>query len=464
MNARIFYSTTLIYSIFASTSLLASEAEACKCGYDALPGSSATKNISAQDSVSVKQEAILDSLSSVDLDSISSVQRETITQLVSAFEQAESASEEEKQGFYNTISAKKNATNANVSRRIPATVSIGEIGKRLSSLRSKVKRNYFSQRAVRSKPRSSTVKPFNLDQNNSEIPGGLLDQRLSGFISNDNVISKQSDTSTESGFEGLNQKFVAGADYRINNQTFAGLAIGVVNGRADMDSDGGALVNRAGTLISYGSYNLLPNWYVEGVVSIGSRDFKMHRKINYTLNNSNVRASVCSEPESSYFGLSFGSGYSKTFKNGHTLTGVLGLNQTYITIDTFEENGCNNNSVAYSLVIGEQSITSNILSIGGHWNQAISTGYGVLIPQLSFNWIKELKGDSDTIVAYFQTDPGKTRMNFKSGNKDVSFITAKFSLSIVLPKGMSGFLMFETQQFINNYQQNTISLSIRKEF
>jgi len=378
----------------------------------------------------------------------------------------------QKNTFYEALSAKKSSTSSNVTRKTPATISVTGISKRLSALRSQSKRSSF--RNSRSRKRNGNTLPmiFSLDDRDpgeifdqSNEAGGLFDQRLSGFMTGNVVFSKQSDTATETGFDGTTTQLTGGADYRINNQTFAGAALGLVRGSLDMKNNGGELTNNAGTILGYGSFNIKPNWYIDGTISSGVRYFKMTRAITFQLgNNPAVNTSASSEPESIYAGFSLGTGFDKTFKNGHNLAFIANFNYNISKIDSFCEGACNNNPQAYSLKVGSQTITSKMINLGGQWSQTISWDWGVLIPQFSVNWVKEFEDKSDSINASFTNDPSGNTMSFKSGNKDLSFVTVKLAASAIFPRGYSGFFQYETQQFVDDYQQYTVSLGARKEF
>lgn len=431
--------------------------------------------ITAEENLILIQQNILDSLNEIPVNERTEVQSD----LLNVLSAVSSASESEKNTFYGELSAKKSATSSNVTRKVPTTVTISGIGKRLSALRGEIQRTSFSQhfnkrRTIdRNKARNKSREngnyslPIIFNQSNDDLPGGLLDQRLSGFVSGNFTVSKQSETSTESGFDGSSQQLTGGADYRINNQTFAGLALGIVNSNMDINNNGGTLKNKAATLLAYGTYSIKPNWYAEGTLSTGKRNFDMNRAITFTLNANTtpttVSTSACSEPSSGFLGLSLGTGYDRTFPNGHTLAALASFNYTSSTIDSFTESGCTS-AIPYTLVIGEQKITSKMLTVGGQWTQAISTGFGILIPQFSINWITELEDKSDAITAYFSNDPGQNTMSFKSGNKDLSFVNVKLAVSTILPRGISGFFQYETQQFVDDYQQYTVSIGARKEF
>ncbi|MDH5257656.1 MAG: autotransporter domain-containing protein, partial [Gammaproteobacteria bacterium] len=96
--------------------------------------------------------------------------------------------------------------------------------------------------------------------------------------------------------------------------------------------------------------------------------------------------------------------------------------------------------------------------------QAVSTGFGVLLPQVSFKWVQEFEDNSDPINAYFVADPNQTRLSFETGNKDQGYMNMQLGVTAVLPRGLAAFIQYETQQFVDDYQQSMISLGARKEF
>jgi len=365
--------------------------------------------------------------------------------------------------MYQAISPKKNTANSIVVRKTPGTMKIKGIGKRLSALRKQSTRIGFFKSVYNSGSRDGSLYntlPGYIKYNNPLEQGGLFDQRLSGFITGNFVSSKQSETGTEAGFDGGMQQLAFGADYRLNNKAFAGLALSLINGEVDLADNGGKLDNTAQTLLAYGTYSIEPNWYVDATINYGARSFEMTRNIGFTLNNNQTSVSSKSSPDSSYFGLSLGTGFDLNFNNGHNITLLAGLDYTDTTIDSFNES----NGTGFNLHVGQQDITSIQMNIGAEWRQAISTSFGVLLPQFSATWVQEFEDKGDSINAYFISDPNKNKIEFKAGNKDQGFMNLRLGVSAVLPKGLSLFTQFETQQFVDDYQQYMISLGARKEF
>jgi len=363
--------------------------------------------------------------------------------------------------FYNAISPKANTANTVVSKKSPGNFGIKDIGKRLSSLR-KTSRILSFSRYLETKERNSA---WNLNSaytkySNPTESGGLFEQRFSGFLTGNIISSDQSETFTEAGFESSTKQYTLGGDYRYDNKTFIGIAYSSVSGDVDMSGGRGQLDNNAKTYIMYANYNYNKHWFSNATFSYGNRDFEMKRAVNFNLNNNSTTAIALSNPSSGYYGLSIGGGYDKPYDNGHNLTYLTNLNFTRTSIDAFTET----NAGGYNISVGEQTIQSIQLDIGAEWRQAISTSYGVVIPQISISWTKEFGNKSDAINARYETDPTDTTLSFDTGNSDQSYVNLVLGASIVMPRGLSAFLQYESQQFVDDYQQYMLSIGVRKEF
>jgi len=364
---------------------------------------------------------------------------------------------------YNEMSPKRNGSSAIVTRKSPSTIPVKGIGKRLSALRNSTRR--FNYLGSTQSPRNSgnyNLTPGLIKYNTDPAleSGGLLDQRLSGFVTTNAIFSKQSDTLSEAGFKGNTQQLTLGADYRINNKTFFGSAYSYTNGNMDM-TQGGDLGNTANTILLYTTHSLSNQWYADASINIGKRNFEMERSVTFNLTPTVQANSIAnSKPEGSYYGFSLSTGYDKTWNNGHSISLLGSFHFTKSNIDAFTETGNN----AYNLAVSKQIINSKMIDLGIEWRQAISVSFGVLVPQLSLKWTQELKDNGDLITAYFVADPDKNSLSFQTGNKDQGYMNMLLGVTVVLPKGLAGFAQYETQQFIDDYQQSMISIGARKEF
>ena len=367
----------------------------------------------------------------------------------------------------NQMSPKRNGGTTIVSRKSPGTIPVKGIGKRLAALRKSASQSNFLGSVSRKQNRDSSlynILPSLIKYNSDPAleSGGLLDQRLSGFVTGNGIWSKQSNTDSEAGFDGKTAQATAGADYRVNNKTFVGTAISLVKGHMVMDQ-GGTLKNDAGTLLLYATRSINQSWFADATVNVGKRNFEMNRSINFTLNSTpqiNVNTTSTSNPEGNYHGFSLGTGYDLPTKNGHSISLLASFNYTSSQIDAFQENGNN----AYNLAVDKQVIVSKIIDAGIEWRQAISMSFGVLLPQISFKWSQELEDKSDAVNAYFVADPNQTSLSFETGNKDLGHMNLLVGATLVLPRGLAAFAQFETQQFVDDYQQTMISIGGRKEF
>jgi len=363
--------------------------------------------------------------------------------------------------FYNAISPKANTANTVVTKKSPGNFGIKDIGKRLSSLR-KTSRILSFSRYMESKEKNNAwnLLPSYTKYSNPTESGGLFDQRFSGFLTANIISSDQSETITEAGFESSTKQYTLGGDYRYNNKTFIGIAYSGVSGNVDMSAGRGQLDNNAKTYIVYANYNYDQSWFSNATISYGNREFEMKRAVNFVLNNETTTAVALSNPNSDYYGLSIGGGYDKPYDNGHNLAFLANLNFTRTNIDAFTETG----TVGYNIAVAKQTIQSIQLDLGAEWRQAISTSYGVVIPQISLSWTQEFGDKSDAINARYETDPNETTLSFETGNSDLSYINLVLGASMVFPRGLSGFLQYESQQFVDDYQQYMLSIGVRKEF
>lgn len=362
--------------------------------------------------------------------------------------------------FYNAISPKANTANTVVSKKSPGNFGIKDIGKRLSSLRKTSRILSFSRYTENKNNSAWNLHPSYTKYSNPTEAGGLFDQRFSGFLTGNIISSDQSETFTEAGFESSTKQFTLGGDYRYDNKTFIGIAYSSVSGDVNMSGGRGQLDNNAKTYIAYANYNYDKSWFSNATLSYGNREFEMKRTVNFILNNVPTTKVALSNPNSGYYGLSVGGGYDKPYDNGHNLTFLANLNFTRTSIDAFTET----NAGAYNISVGEQTIQSIQLDMGAEWRQAISTSYGVVIPQISLSWTKEFGDKSDAINARYETDPTNSTLSFETGNSDLSYVNLVLGASMVMPRGLSAFIQYESQQFVDDYQQYMLSIGVRKEF
>ena len=82
---------------------------------------------------------------------------------------------------------------------------------------------------------------------------------------------------------------------------------------------------------------------------------------------------------------------------------------------------------AWLLIVKMSSFLTTVL--GGRASYAISTGLGVLLPQVRIEWEHEFKNDSRLLTARFVNDPLLQPIPFTTDNPDRNYANLGVSLS-----------------------------------
>jgi len=379
------------------------------------------------------------------------------TQLYDALTNISSAAPSEKEAALKVISPKANTANSTITRRNPVGFNMQAASSRFSLLRQSTKTNLFSPRSRSSRSSRTVFSPYILKASDPNEAGGLFDNRLSTFFSFNYANSDQSETSVKAGFKGGSTSFSGGVDYRLNPNSYTGVAFNYMSADVDLSS-GGGLESKAYSMNAYGAYYLDENISFQGRVGFGSMNYDMARDINYTVNGATTNTIAYSNPDGGYFGFSFGAAFDKSISQYSG--GVFSnLNFSRASIDGFAETGAG----GYDLNVDQQSVNSLALNIGGQVSAVFSTRWWIVTPYFKATYVKEFNDDDEEVKAYFVNDPSKTRMVFDADTQDPSYLKSTLGSSFVLPQGISGFVQLEFTHLIQNYNQTNFALGVRKE-
>ena len=293
------------------------------------------------------------------------------------------------------------------------------------------------------------------EKSTNEIPG-LFSNRFGLFMNGSISLGDRDPTSREDGFEYNSYGITFGSDYRINNQSFAGLAAGISSSTVDLNSDGGQLSVSGLSLSAYGNHYFEEQFYVEGVINIGFNNYNMNRRIN--LNNNTPIRTAKSDTSSFQNGLSLGGGYE--VYDGPLSANFYGrFNYVKTGIDSFSETGAQELNIA----IKSQDVDSLVSSFGVQLNYTHSTQWGVLIPFVWASWEHEYLNKSYNINGSFVNDQFDTAFSIKTDSPDRNYFTNGQGISAVFPHGLSAYFRFETILGRENIHANNIAFGGRYE-
>lgn len=317
---------------------------------------------------------------------------------------------------------------------------------------------------------NATISNTNIDNTNTQDesnagftasePGGLTDNRLSGFITGDFVNTEQDETSTLAGYKtGIKALFV-GLDYRFTQNIFAGVAVKSLTGDVDLIGNVGTVDVSDNSVSLYGNYNYSERLYFQSTLTVGKGSFDITRKIDFSINNTPFNETASSNPEGDGVGFSVSTGYDYSLpETGISSVFDLTLNYAKTTIDGFIETGAK----GFNLQVAEQTIESLSTKASLQINKAISTTYGVIIPEVSAAWTHQFITDGEDIITSFDIDPEKS-FRYTTDKLQSDFFTLSLAASMVLPHGIMGFVQYETVLGIDNYTTNAFNIGARIEF
>lgn len=351
------------------------------------------------------------------------------------------------------ISSRSASSETSAATYLPAgaSASIPTFGKRLAALR----------RSSEHLKISRYHRPLMLA---SLDASGLQEEpqssRVSGFVTANLSSFEQQETSNEAGFSGDGQGLVLGADYRLSNQLFAGIALNQHNNSADLASNTGSLTASDTGLTFYGTYSMSDLLYFDGVVNLSSQSYELERNISFTSAGQSFNEKASSKPNGSALALNLAVGWQHVWLQGTNLdvTGKFSYSQT--SIDSFRESGAG----GLNLSVDGQDINSTRLNLGASVSHPLSTTSGIIVPQASLHWVHELDNSGQDITAHFVSDPNANEFKYTTNERDSDFFTLGLGASMLTPGGITAFIQYETLLDLDNYTQNAFSLGARMEF
>ncbi|MEY4720020.1 MAG: hypothetical protein RL563_2638 [Pseudomonadota bacterium] len=287
----------------------------------------------------------------------------------------------------------------------------------------------------------------------------LLDERLGVYVNGHFTKGDRITTAFEKGFTMDNAGVTLGADYRLTNDWVMGLAFGYTDDNSQYDANGGRLLNRGYSGSLYGSYNVNDNWYVDSVFTYTHNDYDSDRwlLVPNEVGALETRSSL-SQHQGDQQRFSVGTGYD--IPMGPWTVGLRGRTEYgRVNIDRYGETGRS----PFNLRVDKQFNDSVQTILGTQLSYALSMPWGVLQPQVNFDWQHEFKNNSRDIITSFNFD-NVLPFVMRTNNPDRDFFTLRAGMNAVLANGISSFMQYETLLDHRYDTQHTARFGVRWDF
>jgi outer membrane autotransporter protein len=285
---------------------------------------------------------------------------------------------------------------------------------------------------------------------------------LSGFVAFDYENVDKQTTGFTPGFNSDKYGGTVGLDYSFGKFVL-GAAFVLSRTNGDFSSNGGDFSTDSYGGYLYASATPATNFYLDAIAGYARKDMDLNRNVAFSnaVNTVTASGTAKSSTNGNEYKLGLSGGYDFTVDN-LTFGPRLGVNYTHNTVGAFSESG----STGLELAFDPQSFSSLTSSVGMHGSVAISTSFGVLVPQASFDYIHEFLDSQKTFTAHFVEDLNASplQLSFQNDIPDRNYFGLGIGMVAVLPNGISPYVNYRALVGDSIRTTQTATLGLRLEF
>jgi outer membrane autotransporter protein len=258
------------------------------------------------------------------------------------------------------------------------------------------------------------------------------------------------DGAAETDFDSDRAGFTVGLDSPMSWGLIGG-AINYNYTTGDFRHDGGDFQQNSFGGLLYGSYYPTDASFIDGVIGLAGKGYSLDRTV---VANNQVTGKASGDTLGFEFQSSLSGGYDFSFDN-FTIGPRVGIHYLRTELSDFTESGTL--ALHYEDQV-EDSLTS---TVGFQGSVAISTSFGVVVPQVNAEYVHEFLNDRRTVHA--TTSPGGAPVNFVTDPPDRDYFNVGAGVVFVLPDGISPFLNFSAE-IANRFEETqTVTAGVRLE-
>ena len=256
--------------------------------------------------------------------------------------------------------------------------------------------------------------------------------------------------------------FSGGADYRFSKQLVAGGLLSYSNTDGEFRSRGTFSTNSLGGLL-FASYLPTDTTFVQVSGGYFRNNYLVSRLATASLTAfppRNVQGLASSNSNGDVLSLNLLTGYDHAFGR-FTVGPRIGMNYSHTTIHGYRESG----STGIELQYEDQFINSLQSTLGVQASAAISTAFGVLVPQVNADYIHEFANSQRFIHVQFAEDfrSNPTKFTFQNEVPVRNYFNLGTGLLAVLPNGWQPFVQFRAMVGNNQFNNYAGTLGLRVE-
>jgi uncharacterized protein with beta-barrel porin domain len=124
----------------------------------------------------------------------------------------------------------------------------------------------------------------------------------------------------------------------------------------------------------------------------------------------------------------------------------------------------NANGGAWAANLGDMDQESFTTSLGADVSRAVSTPWGVVLPQVYLGWVHEFRDDAISVNGTFIEDPTNGIFSITGDKPDSDYFNARLGVSAQLPGGSTAFLYYNKVIGYRDLDVDTFGAGVRLVF
>lgn len=266
-------------------------------------------------------------------------------------------------------------------------------------------------------------------------------------------------TDAEAGFDYKSNAITLGADYALSKDWFIGAAGGWTGNDLDYKNNGGDVSADIFTFIGYTTFNS-GNFSFDVQLGYSSSEIDISRYIQYGSGEDAFSAKTKGETSGKEFFASTQAQYLWSV-NAWSFSPRARLNFSSAEIKGYADNGAG----GWEVILGDQSIDRWVFEAGVQSTYAITTSWGVIIPNLDFNLVADVNTDQELMTGSFAFAPGDTVwFALEAEDPDSLYYQLGLGFSTVLPRGTSAYAGFRKTFGYDDFSSTQFYAGFRMEF
>ena len=298
-------------------------------------------------------------------------------------------------------------------------------------------------------------------------------QRLIGplnvFISGEYERFDKNVTKFEPGYQTNSGRAFMGADYSFNERFLVGGLLKYARDSGNFDSvpivSGSNIIVPGGHFhtdsygpLLYANFVPAPKFFISTAAGYTRYDYFINRVASVT-GIDGIIGPTDGNTDGNEFKVGVNGGYDFNF-NSITIGPRFGLNYKYNEIDGYRERG----STGLELIYKNQYENSLTTVLGAYGSVAISTGFGVVLPQTSLEYVHEFLDPQRKIGVSFVDDLNRVPFRFQNDPPDRNYFKLGAGIVLVLPHGFSPFVNYRALVGYQNQSSHIATAGVRIEF